>query len=124
MRKKVIFLLSLLLTGLCVLTGCDPIYPTDELRVEIIEPLSQGSSADIEIIYPNTGGSIVLGWKDQCVEIVSGYDIISVSGLEITGLKSGTASIKVSATTVISDGSLASGYEEKVYYTMAKVKVE
>ena len=106
------------------MTGCDPIYPTGELRVEKMQPLSQGASMNIEIIYPNTGGSIVLGWKEQYVEIISGDDIISVSGLTITGLKSGVASIKVSATTIISDEDIASGYEEKVYSVVTEVKVE
>ena len=106
------------------MTGCDPIYPTGELRVEKMQPLSQGASMNIEIIYPNTGGSIVLGWKEQYVEIISGDDIISVSGLTITGLKSGVASIKVSATTVISDEDIASGHEEKVYSVVTEVKVE
>lgn len=79
------------------MTGCDPIYPTGELRVEKMQPLSQGASMNIEIIYPSTEGTLgyVLGWKEQCVEIISGDDIISVSGLTITGLKSGVASIKV-----------------------------
>lgn len=124
MRKRVIWIVTLLLTGVCIMTGCDPIYPTGELRVEKMQPLSQGASMNIEIIYPNTGGSIVLGWKEQCVEIISGDDIISVSGLTITGLKSGVASIKVSATTVISDESFAAGYEEKVYSVVTEVKVE
>lgn len=106
------------------MTGCDPIYPTGELRVEKMQPLSQGASMNIEIIYPNTGGSIVLGWKEQYVEIISGDDIISVSGLTITGLKSGVASIKVSATTIISDEDIASGHEEKVYSVVTEVKVE
>lgn len=124
MRKKAIWFVSLLLIGLCILTSCDPIYPTGKLRVKEVGPLSQGSSVDIEIIYPNTGGSIVLGWKEQCVEIISGDDIIAVSGLTITGLKSGTASIKVSATTVISDANIAAGYEEEVYSTMMEIKVK
>lgn len=124
MRKRVIWIVTLLLTGVCIMTGCDPIYPTGELRVEKMQPLSQGASMNIEIIYPNTGGSIVLGWKEQYVEIISGDDIISVSGLTITGLKSGVASIKVSATTVISDEDIASGHEEKVYSVVTEVKVE
>lgn len=124
MRKRVIWIVTLLLTGVCIMTGCDPIYPTGELRVEKMQPLSQGASMNIEIIYPNTGGSIVLGWKEQYVEIISGDDIISVSGLTITGLKSGVASIKVSATTIISDEDIASGHEEKVYSVVTEVKVE
>lgn len=124
MRKRVIWIVTLLLTGVCIMTGCDPIYPTGELRVEKMQPLSQGASMNIEIIYPNTGGSIVLGWKEQYVEIISGDDIISVSGLTITGLKSSVASIKVSATTIISDEDIASGHEEKVYSVVTEVKVE
>ena len=33
MRKRVIWIVTLLLTGVCIMTGCDPIYPTGELRV-------------------------------------------------------------------------------------------
>ena len=126
MRKRVIWIVTLLLTGVCIMTGCDPIYPTGELRVEKMQPLSQGASMNIEIIYPSTEGTLgyVLGWKEQCVEIISGDDIISVSGLTITGLKSSVASIKVSATTVISDEDIASGHEEKVYSVVTEVKVE
>lgn len=124
MKKTVIALVSFSLICLLMLTSCDPVYPSSELKVVKMKPLSQGSSVDIEIIYPNTGGSIVLEWKNQCAEIVSGSDIVSISDLTITGLKPGTAKIKVSATTVISDEALNSGYEERVYSTEIEIQVE
>ena len=84
MKKKVILILVFLLFWSIPLTGCDPIYPTGTLKVVKPGTLSPGSSVDIEIIYPNSGGSIVCGWKDQNIEIIKGEDIIAVSGLTIT----------------------------------------
>ncbi len=124
MQKRVFLSAVLLLVCLGILTGCDPIYPTGKLRVAKIEPLSQETSVDIEIVYPNTGGSIVLDWKEQSIKIINGEDVISISGLTITGLKSGTALIKVSATTVLSDEASKSGYEEKVYSTEVEITVK
>ena len=124
MKKSVLLSVILLLIGLCILTGCDPIYPTGKLGVAKIDSLSQGDSVNIEIIYPNTGGSIVLDWKYQNAEIVDGNEIVAVSGLTITGLKPGTARIRVSATTVISDEAASAGREEKVYSTEIEVKVK
>ena len=106
-----------------MLTGCDPIYPTGTLKVVKPRTLSQGSSVDIEIIYPNTGGSIVYDWKDQNIEIIKGEEFIAVSGLTITGISKGTAQIKVNVTTVISDDASQNGYEERVYTTKLKITV-
>lgn len=122
--KQELLSLVLILIRLCTLTGCDPIYPTGKLKVERIEPLSHGSSVDVEIIYPNTGSKIVLGWKDQNIEIISGDGIIAISGLSITGLESGTAVIQVNATTSISDEARNSGNEDTVYSGQIEVKVE
>lgn len=94
------------------------------MKVKRIKSLIQGSSADIEIIYPNIGGSIVLGWKEQSVEIISGTDIVAVADFTITGLKSGIALIRVSATTIISDNAYELGYKEKVYFTEIEVEVK
>ena len=124
MKKKVIAFVSFLLICFIMLTSCDPIYPTDALKIAKMEPIAQGSSVDIEIIYPNTGGSVVLDWKDQRVEIVDGSDIVAVSDLTITGLKPGTALIKVSATTVLSDEASQSGYEERIYSTEVEIEVK
>jgi hypothetical protein len=121
MKKKVILILVFLLFLSIPLTGCDPIYPIDKLKV--VEPgtLSPGSSVDIEIIYPISGGSVVGGWKDQNIEIIKGEDIIAVSGLTITGISKGTAKIKVSATTVIRVG--FEEYKERIYSTELKITV-
>ena len=124
MKKRIIISVLLLICCSVVLAGCDPIYPPSKLKVEKIEAISQGSTIDIKIIYPNTGGSIVLGWKEQSIEIVEGKEIVSVSGLSITGIKPGTARIKVNATTVISDETATAGNEEKVYSVEIEVNVE
>lgn len=122
MKGKVILLISLLIC-LVALTGCDPIYPPGEIKVENME-LTQGASADIWIKYPYEGGSIVVDWKDQTAEIISGDDIVSVSGLTVTGLKPGTALLKVSATTVITDEAAEQGFEERVYSTEIEIVVK
>lgn len=115
--KKTVIMATIMMFCLSILVGCDPIYPPGELRVTKIAPLSQGDNINIEIIYPNNGGSIVLGWEYQNIEIISGDDIVAVSGLSLTGIKPGTAIIKVNATTIISEEAAESGYEEKVYST-------
>ena len=122
--KKAVHLSIALLVVVCVLISCDPIYPPGKLKIENINPLRQGSSTNIEIIYPNDGGSIVFGWKDQRVEILSGSDIVSVSDLTVTALKPGVASIKVSATTIISSEAAASGFEEKTYSVVTRITVK
>lgn len=124
MKTKIVISALLCICCFVFLTGCDPKYPPDKLKVEKIETLSQGSSVDIKIIYPNTGGSIVLGWKDENMEIVDGNEFVSISGLSITGLKPGTARIKVNATTVISDEAAAAGNKDKVYSVEIEIKVE
>ena len=123
MKSNKKFVFSFLLIGLIILTGCDPIYPLGKLKVEKIPVLSIGDSAEIKIVYPDDG-LIVEGWKNQTVEIIEGFDIIAVSNLTITALNSGTALIKVSATIVISDELLDSGYEERQYTTYVDIKVK
>ena len=123
MKKENILILALLLFCSIVFISCDPIYPPGNLMVVKIEPLSQGSSVDVEIIYPNTGGSVVLEWKEQNIEIMDGEDIVAISGLTITGISRGTARIKVNATTVISDEAAERGYEERIYSTEFRITV-
>jgi len=123
MKKENILILALLLFCSIVFISCDPIYPPGNLMVVKIEPLSQGSSVDVEIIYPNTGGSVVLEWKEQNIEIMDGEDIIAISGFTITGISRGTARIKVNATTVISDEAAERGYEERIYSTEFRITV-
>ena len=106
-----------------MLTACDFIYPPGKIKVAKLEPIYQGTSFEIEIIYPNTGGTCVFGWKDQNIEIIEGDDIIEVSDLTITGLKPGNAKVKVSATTVLSEDGLKR-YSEKIYSTELKIKVQ
>ena len=59
----------------------------------------------------------------KTVEIIEGAEIIEISGLTVKGLKAGTAVIRVSATTVISEIALEQGEEEKIYSTTAQITV-
>lgn len=124
MKKKTLLFTILLFIFMGSLTGCDPIYPLEDLEITKIDTLVVGESVEIEIIYPNTEGTVVLDWKDPSIEILKGGDIISVSDLSITGLKSGTALIKVSATTSISKVDARLGCEERTYFTEVEIKVE
>jgi len=124
MNIKSVLVPILIFLWLFVLIGCDSTYPPGKLKVSNIDPISLGETITIDIIYPNEGGTIVFGWKDQNVEIISGGDILSVSGLSITGIHAGTASIRVNATTIISDEAAESGYEEKVYSIVLSITVE
>jgi hypothetical protein len=122
--KNKSFLLGLMGVLLFLLSGCDPKYPPENIRVEKIYPLSLGETIEVKIIYPNEGGSMVVGWKDQKVDILTNNNVIFVSGLFITALEKGTATIKVSATTVLSEESFQSGNEDKVYTVQVKVYVK
>ena len=124
MKRRVLISAALLLIGILLFTGCDPIYPVGNIKAEKIGPLSQGESAQIKLVYPETGGSIVTGWKDQKAEIIEGEDVVEISGLTVTALKPGTAKIKISATTVIIEEYAAEGKEEIVYSTEITVKVQ
>ena len=115
---------AFLLLGLTLLTSCDPVFPLGNLKVEQIGTIAQGSSADIQIVYPNIGGSIVKDWRDQKAEIIEGDDIVAISGLTVTGLKPGTARIRVSAVTVLIEEAVAEGKEEKEYFAEIVIKVE
>jgi hypothetical protein len=108
---------------LLVLTACDPVFPPGNIRViSPPEPLYQGDSFNIEIIYPNMGGTAVHNWKNQNIEILEGDGIIEVYGLTITGLNPGDARIKVNVTAVLHP--LATGYTERVYSTEVSIGVE
>ncbi len=124
MRKNILLTVILFVLCFCLLAGCDSQYPLGKMKLEKLQTISKGDSVDVSIIYPNTGGTIVLGWKNQNIEILSGEDIISVSGLSITGMKSGTALVKVNATTDISDEMKAAGNKEKVYSIETKITVK
>ena len=56
--------------------------------------------------------------------VANGTTDLAISGLTITALKPGTALIKVSATTVISDELLSQGNEERQYSTYVDIKVK
>ncbi len=96
MKKRAILMGILVLFSLSMLAGCDPVLPTENIVADYEpRPLIQGTSADIEIVYPNTDGTPIVKWTDQRVEIIKGNDIVEVSGLTITGLKSGKAVLKI-----------------------------
>ena len=123
MRKR-LFLIAVFLIFCGLTASCDTVFPMGNIRA-IIEPnpLVQGTTADIEIIYPNTGGTFVHGWKDHNAEVIDGADIVKVSGLSVTGLKSGEALIRVSTTTIISEVAIMEGYEERVYSVDITIRV-
>lgn len=121
MKKIVIFLCLCILSN--NLIGCEPLYPLGDLEISPITSLAPGESVEIEFLYPD-GGISVSGWKDETVEIVTGADVIEVSGYTVTGLKPGTAVIKVEATTVLTEGAVKEGDEERVYSTEVKIEVE
>lgn len=127
MYKRLLLVSAFVILMLITLWGCEPIYPLGNIKAEKIPTLSPGESIEVVIVYPDTGYfSIVevIGWKDQNLEIIQGDDIVSVSGLSITGLKAGTAVLKISVTTIISEQDISSGYDEKVYSTRVRVKVK
>ena len=118
MRKRMVLLVILISVCLNTLIGCDPIYPLGRLDVKKIETISIGDTINLELIYPE-GGLFVNGWKDQNIEIIEGSDIVTVSGLSITGIQSGTARIKVNATTIISE----EAHPERVYSKEVEITV-
>ena len=120
MKKRMFFSAIFLLFCLIVLTGCDPVFPQGTISIVPLETLSQGTTVDIEIIYPPPPGSIVFSWKEQNIEILKGIDIVTVSGLSITGLKPGIALIKVNATAYCSPGR----QQESIYSTEIEIKVK
>ena len=124
MQKRVLLSIVILLMGVSILSGCEPIYPLGNIKVEEIEPLSQGTSVNIDIIYPYIGDTWVVGWKDQNIEIIEGDDIVTVSDLTVTGVKPGDAFIKVNATTVMYNDAVKSDDEERVYSTKVKITVK
>ncbi len=94
--KRTVVTVLILLFCLSVFAGCDPVLPTENISADYApKPLTQGSSADIEIIYPDTADTPIVKWTDQKVEIVRGKDIVAVSGLTVTGLKPGKAVLKI-----------------------------
>lgn len=124
MKKQLLMLFSILTMTFAFLLGCDPTYPPGNIKVDDVDHLSLGETVTLDIEYPNNGGTIVFGWKDHTVEIVSGIGLVSISGLSVTGTQAGVVVIHVSATTVISEYAAESGYEERVYSTEISVNVE
>lgn len=124
MKKQLLMLFSILTMTFAFLLGCDPTYPPGNIKVDDVDHLSLGETVTLDIEYPNNGGTIVFGWKDHTVEIVSGIGLVSISGLSVTGTQAGVVVIRVSATTVISEYAAESGYEERVYSTEISVNVE
>jgi len=114
-------LIGCLVIALVFLSGCDPVYPTGKIRVESISILHVGDEVEIKPVYP-TGGIGVVGWKNQTVKIIDNLNVISVDGLMITAVGNGTATIKVSATTILAQGAYDDGLSEKVY-SSATIKI-
>ena len=116
MKKNMICLFGVLL----VLASCDPKYPLHNLKIGKVDPLQVGESVELQITYPDDWSAYVIGWKNTQVEILKGEDVILISGLIVTGVKSGKATIKVSATTILDE---ECGEEERLYSSTAKIIV-
>jgi len=123
MKRKTILNACVVIIAL-LLSGCDPKYPPEKLRIEKIYPLSVGEIVEVELIYPYDGGSMVIGWKDQSIKIITNDNVISVSGLIVTAIGKGTTTIEISATTVLTDESYTSGNSDKVYKVVSKIYVK
>lgn len=96
MNKMFICAVSFLLVCVGLLTACDPVLPAGNISADYApKPLPQGTTAEIELSYPDTTDTAVVGWNDPTVTIVSGEDVVKVSGRSITGLKTGTAVLRV-----------------------------
>ena len=122
--KRHRLLMGLLGVLLFLLTGCDPKYPPGNISVKQIQWLHVGETIEIKINYPYAGGSMVFGWKNQKIEVVKNSDIISIQDMKITAVETGTATIKVSATTKLSDYAYENGEEDKVYSILVKIFVK
>jgi hypothetical protein len=74
--------------------------PTNNIIAECSSnPLVQGETAEIEIIYPDEK-TAVTDWTNQKAEIISGDDIVGLDGFTVTGLSPGIAVIRVESTAV------------------------
>ena len=113
----------LLIALVILLSGCDPKYPMGKLKIEKIPSMSIGESIEVKLIYPSDGMAVI-GWKDQQIEIMNNSNVIQVHDLTITAVKAGTATIKISATTILSDSAYRFGNEDRIYSVSAKVTVK
>ena len=94
--KKAVFAVLILTVCLSLFASCDPVLPTENISATYEpKPLTEGTAAEIEIIYPDTAGTPIVKWTDQKVEIIKDSDIVEVSGLTVTGLKPGKAVLKI-----------------------------
>ena len=98
MRKE--YCKMIILALIVATIGCDPQFPTGNLKVVVKKKMQVGDTVELTVIYPDTGGTPVHGWKDQRVDIVEGEDIVYVDGLTITALKPGIVKIVVKANTM------------------------
>jgi hypothetical protein len=96
MTKRIFVMSVFLLFCLSIFTGCSPVLPNENIRADYTpNPLVQGASAEIEITYPDTVDTSVVRWVNPWAVILSGEDVISISGLTVTGLNPGTAMLRV-----------------------------
>jgi hypothetical protein len=121
--KRQSLLMGLLVVLLILLTGCDPIYPLGKLKIEALHALDIGDTIEIKLIYPS-GGIGIIEWRNQTIEVINNPNVISVSGLQITGVEPGTATIKISATATLEKDVNDSESKEIVYSVLAKITVK
>ena len=113
----IIFLISILLFG------CDSAYPQGKLRVKSPNKIKVGSFIEMKVIYPNTGGTLVSGWKDVEIEAVEGNELVEINNLNIQAVKEGKTKIEVRATTVLSDGAYEDGEEDRIYTALTEIEI-
>lgn len=95
--KRVIFVCLSIITFLLFVTSCDPVLPDESIEVVCSKnPVSVGESLDIQIIYPDTADTAIVEWTEPVIKVLQGEDVISINGMSVTGIKTGTATISVS----------------------------
>ncbi|MCL2083219.1 MAG: hypothetical protein FWH04_08325 [Oscillospiraceae bacterium] len=116
-------LMWIVLLYIVTIAGCDPIYPIKNLKIEYAPaPLPIGTFAEIKITHPNDGIAEIV-WDNQQIEIVSGADVLEISGLYIKGLKAGTAILEITSTAKLVY-EISGTPDERVYTKRLKVKVK
>lgn len=93
--KKIICILAVFILTLNLLS-CDPVLPKENIKaICTSNPLKLNETAEIKIIYPNISDTAVVDWTTPEIEIVSGGDVVEMSGMTVTGIKQGIAILNV-----------------------------
>ena len=93
MKKTIIILCVFILLSL---SSCDPVLPNENISAECTpNPLTVGETAEISVKYPDISNTAIKSWEQPNITIISGDDIVSVSGLSVTGLEKGKATLRI-----------------------------